>query len=142
MTFLKAEKTRDVAGGTLLALLAGIVVALLWWAVQHWRAELSTAELKPAELTSADLSQADLSSTELTGGEFTGERARLNGIECPVYVRANGTYFAVAGAERIDVERVTGYVRRNGNVVRPHYRTVADNSAGNNLSADLHRGDE
>ena len=97
-----------------------------------------SAQVNSAPVNSTVLKPAETGSTELAD-ELTTDTARVNGVKCPVYRRSNGTHFALVGGERIDVERVAGYARTNGNAVAGHYRTVADGSRGNNFSADLHK---
>ena len=123
-------------------IVAGIIAAvvgigLLTYFAVRIAARLS-AHVNSAQHNSTVLKPAETGSTELAG-ELTTDTARVNGVKCPVYRRSNGTHFALVGGERIDVERVAGYARTNGNAVAGHYRTVADGSRGNNFSADLHK---
>lgn len=125
--------------GMLAAMISVWVMAvLLWWPRLMPRHAARSTELKTAQIGSTVLKPAETGSTELPD-ELTGDTARVNGVKCPVYRRDNGTYYALVGGERIDVEKVSGYERSNGNVVAGHYRTVADGSSRNNFSSDLHR---
>ena len=120
----------------ILIVLAPFVIWASVWMVGRFVRLVSVAG--PTPVNSTVLKPAETGSIELAG-ELTTDTARVNGVKCPVYVRSNGTHFALVGGERIDVERVAGYARANGNAVAGHYRTVADGSRGNNFSADLHK---
>ena len=123
-------------------IIAGIVAAAvgigIWTYFAVRVAARLSAHVNSAQHNSTVLKPAETGSTELAD-ELTTDTARVNGVKCPVYRRENGTHFALVGGERIDVERVAGYARANGNAVAGHYRTVADGSKGNNFSADLHK---
>lgn len=124
-----------------LVVLAGFSVQFVLLMIAAARAELNVSKPTLLQLSPANPSVGELTVAPDSLGEFTTEYARLNGVDCPVYLRNNGTYFAVAGGERVDVDRVAGHARRDG-VVKPYYRTRRDGVATNNLSADLHGGGE